>query len=123
MRRSAALLAVLALAAIVTQSASAKLTPVEEKWATSLISVWNEQNLALHVVIQAASANNALVARSTNNRRLEIILNTFVVCGPLIKKAGNPPSSRLAGFREALSSACTHDTAGAHDFAKAVGAV
>jgi hypothetical protein len=104
-------------------AAEAKLTPVETKWAKPMISVWNEQNLALHVVIQAASAKNALVAGTTNNKRLTVILNTFVVCKSLIKKAGSPPSPRLQPFATALGAACTHDTSGATDFAKAVGAV
>ena len=88
-----------------------------------MISVWNQQNLALHVVIQAAAAKNALLYGTANNKRLTIILNTFVVCGSSIKKAGTPPSPRLGPFATALGTACTHNTAGAGDFAKAVGAV
>jgi len=104
-------------------TAEAKLTPVEQTWAKPMISVWNEQNLALHVVVQAASAKNALLAGTTNNKRLTVILNTFVVCNSLIKKAGNPPAPRLQPFATALGTACTHNTTGATDFAKAVGAV
>jgi hypothetical protein len=122
MRRPAALLGVLALACIAASSASAKLTPTEEKWAKPVISVWNEQNTALHLVIQAASATNALQAGSANNKKLTIVLNTFVVCTPLLKKAGAPPSPRLKAFLAALSTACSHDTTGANDFARAVGA-
>jgi hypothetical protein len=122
MRKAAGLLAAVAALGFAT-AAEAKLTPVETRWAKPMISVWNEQNLALHVIIQAASAKNALLAGSTNNKRLTVILNTFVVCNQLIKKAGSPPSPRLQPFATALGSACTHDTAGATDFAKAVGAV
>ena len=106
-----------------TAAAEAKLTAVEQKWATPMISVWNQQNLALHVVLQAATAKNALVYGTANNKKLTIVLNTFVVCGPSIKKAGAPPSPRLAPFATALGSACTHDTTGATDIAKTVGAV
>lgn len=123
MRRLGCLLAVLAVAGLGAQAASAKLTPAEQKWAKPVISVWNEQNLALHVVLQAASAKNALSVGSTNNKKLTTILNTFIVCGPLLKKAGAPPSTRLRRFLTPLTNACTHDTAGANDFAKAVGAV
>jgi hypothetical protein len=122
MRRPAVL--VVAVAALVsTAAAEAKLTPIEQKWAKPMIGVWNQQNLALHVVLQAASAKNALFYGTVNNRRLTVILNTFVVCGSTIKKTGAPPSPRLTPFATALGSACTHDTAGAGDFAKAVGAV
>ncbi len=114
-----AALAALAFAA----AAEAKLTPVEEKWAKPMISVWNQQNLALHVVLQAASAKDALIAGTVNNKRLTVILNTFVVCGAEIKKAGAPPSPRLTSFTTSLKSACTHNTAGAHDFAKSIGAI
>jgi hypothetical protein len=88
-----------------------------------MITVWNQQNIALHVVLQAASAKNALVYSSANNKKLTVVLNTFVVCGPAIKKAGAPPSPRLQTFATALGTACTHDTAGAHAFAKTIGAV
>jgi len=122
MRRLAVLLTAVAALGWAA-SAEARLTPVEQTWAKPMISVWNEQNLALHVIIQAASAKNALIAGSANNKRLTVILNTFVVCGSLIKKAGNPPAPRLQPFATALGTACTHDSAGATDFAKAVGAV
>jgi len=123
MRRPVALLLVAAVAGLAAASADAKLTPVEEKWATPLIQVWNQQNVALHIVLQAAAAKNALVLGTPNNRKLTVILNTFVVCGPSIKKAGNPPSQRLTAFTTALKTACTHNSTGAHDFASAVGAV
>ena len=106
-----------------TAAAEAKLTAVEQKWATPMISVWNQQNLALHVVLQAATAKNALVYGTASNKKLTVILNTFVVCGPSIKKAGAAPSPRLQPFAIGLGTACTHDTAGAKDFAKTVGAV
>jgi hypothetical protein len=123
MRRLGCLLGVIAVAGLAAQAADAKLTPVEQKWAKPVISVWNEQNLALHVVLQAASAKNALVYGSTNNKKLTTILNTFIVCTSLIKKAGKPPSPRIDAFLTPLTSACTHDTKGANDFAKAVGEV
>ena len=123
MRAPVALLLAAFVAALVAATADAKLTPVEQKWATPMIQVWNEQNLALHVVLQAAAAKNALVVGTPNNQKLTTILNTFVVCGPSIKKAGKPPSPRLTAFANALTTACSHDTTGAHDFASAVGAV
>jgi hypothetical protein len=116
-------LAAAALAGSLATAASAKLTPVEQKWAAPMITVWNTQNTLLQSVLQAAGAKNALVYGTVNNRKLTLILNSFVVCGPSIKKAGSPPSSRLSAFTTALSNACTHDTAGANDFAKAVGAI
>ena len=122
MRKLAVVAAAIAALSL-TASAEAKLTPIEQKWAKPMIQVWNQQNLGLHVVLQAAAAKNALVYGTANNKRLTIVLNTFVVCGPSIKKAGGPPSPRLKSFATALGTACTHDTAGAHDFAKAVGAV
>ena len=122
MRKLAVLVAAVA-ACTFAAAAEAKLTAVEQKWAKPMIQVWNQQNLALHVVLQAASAKNALVYGTANNKRLTIILNTFVVCGPSIKKAGAPPSPRLTPFATALGSACTHDTTGATDIAKTVGAV
>jgi hypothetical protein len=122
MRRLAVLVTTLAALGW-TAASEAKLTPVEQKWTKPMVSVWNQQNLALNVVLQAASAKNALIAGTTNNHRLTIILNTFVVCGAEIKKAGAPPSPRLTTFADSLKSACTHNTAGAHDFAKTVGAI
>jgi hypothetical protein len=122
MRRLAVLAAGIA-ALTWTAAAEAKLTAVEQKWAKPMISVWNQQNLALHVVLQAATAKNALVYGTPNNKKLTVVLNTFVVCGPAIKKAGAPPSPRLQPFATALGTACTHDTAGAHDFARTIGAV
>ena len=121
--RSLAVLAAGIAALAWTGVAEAKLTAVEEKWAKPMVTVWNQQNTALHVVLQAASAKNALVYGTPNNTKLTAVLNTFVVCGPAIKKAGPPPSPRLQSFATALGTACTRDTAGAHDFAKTIGAV
>jgi hypothetical protein len=123
MRAPVALLLATFAAALLATTADAKLTPAEQKWATPMIQVWNQQNLALHVVLQAAAAKNALVVGTPNNQKLTTVLNTFVVCGPSIKKAGTPPSPRLTAFASALTTACTHDTTGARDFASAVGAV
>ena len=122
MRKLAVLAAAIA-ALTFTTAADAKLTALEQKWAKPMITVWNQQNLALHVVLQAATAKDALIYGTANNKKLTVILNTFVVCGPEIKKAGTPPSPRLQPFAAALGTACTHDTAGARDFAKTVGAV
>jgi len=122
MRRLAMLTVTLAALAY-TGAADAKLTAVEEKWAKPMIQVWNQQNAALHVVLQAAAAKGALVYGTANNKKLNVILNTFVVCTPELKKAGAPPSPRLSTFASALKTACTHDTAGATAFAKTVGAI
>ncbi|HZO96094.1 MAG TPA: hypothetical protein VFB42_01860 [Gaiellaceae bacterium] len=123
MRRLLAVAAVAAVAGLAAGSARASLTPVEERWAKPLVTVWNQQNAALQLVIKAALAQDALIAGTKANGRLTTILAVFVSCGPAIEKAGQPPSPRLKRFHAALSSACTHDTAGAHDFAQAVGAV
>jgi hypothetical protein len=122
MRRLAVLLTAVAALGYAS-AAEAKLTPIEEKWAKPMIQVWNQQNLALHVVLQAAAAKNALIFGTPANKKLTIILNTFAVCGAEIRKAGAPPSPRLTTFATALGTACTHDTAGANAFAKTVGAV
>ena len=121
--RKLAVLAAGIVALSFAAAADAKLTAVEQRWAQPMITVWNQQNLALHVVLQAATAKNALVYGTPNNKKLTVVLNTFVVCGPAIKKAGPPPSPRLQTFATALGTACMHDTAGARDFAKTVGAV
>jgi hypothetical protein len=64
MRRLVLLSVVVALAGVFTGAADAKLTPVEQKWVTPLISVWNVQNAGLHLVVQQASAKYALIGGS-----------------------------------------------------------
>jgi hypothetical protein len=119
--------AVVALAGTFTGAAGAKLTPVEQKWVTPLVSVWNVQNAGLHLVVQQASAKNALIAGSKpNNLALTKTLAALIACkspADLIKKAGAPPSPRLVPFRDALNATCIHNANGAQDFAKAIGAI
>jgi hypothetical protein len=107
--------------------APAALTPAEQAWVTPLIKVWNLQNAGLHLVLQQAAAKNALIAGAKpDNLRLTTTLAVLVDCKTptdLIRKAGTPPTPRLAGFRDALNAACIHDSNGAQDFAKAIGAV
>ena len=124
MRKLGMVLAVAVLAGLGAGAAQAKLTPAEQKWVTPLIKVWNVQNAGLHLVIGQAAAKNALVAgEKPENYNLTNTLAALINCAAPIKKAGSPPSPRLSVFDEALSSACTHDSAGAHYFAKAIGAV
>jgi hypothetical protein len=121
--RWAALVAV-AAAAVSAGTASAKLTPVEQKWVTPLIQVWNAQNAGLQLVIKTASAKNALVlGEKPENERLAVVIGTLLSCKKpkdQIKLAGNPPSARLKRFVTALNQACVHDQAGAADFTKAI---
>ncbi len=127
MRKPASVLIAAAVCGLFAGSAQARLTPVEEKWATPLITIWNLQNAGLHLVIGQASAKNALVAgEKPHNLALTKTLYALISCKqPIdqIKKAGAPPSPRLVAFRDALNSACIHDANGANDFAKAIGAV
>jgi hypothetical protein len=127
MRKLAPLLIAAVACGLFAGSAQAKLTPSEEKWAKPLIAIWNAQNGGLRVVISQAGANNALVAgERPENLALSRTLFALITCkepADLIKKAGTPPSPRLTAFRDALNAACIHDGNGAHDFAKAVGAV
>jgi len=126
-RKPASVVLVAAVCGLFAASAQAKLTPVEQKWATPLITIWNVQNAGLHLVLQQAAAKNALVAgEKPHNLALTKTLYALISCKQptdLIKKAGSPPSPRLGAFRNALDSACLHDANGANDFAKAVGAV
>jgi hypothetical protein len=127
MRKPAALAAAILLAGLASGTAQAKLTPVEQKWATPLVSVWNVQNAGLHLVLQQATAKNALIAGSKpNNLVLTKTLVALVSCKAptdAIEKAGAPPSSRLTAFRDALNATCIHDANGAEDFARAIGAI
>jgi hypothetical protein len=127
MRRPSLILLGAVLCGLFAGAAQAKLTPAEEKWAKPLITIWNVQNARLRVVIGQATANNALVAgEKPENLALSKTLLALITCKQpvdLIKKAGPPPSPRLTSFRDALNTACIHDANGAHDFAKAVGAI
>ena len=127
MRRLVLAALVVALAAVLAGAADAKLTPVEQKWVTPLVSVWNVQNAGLHLVVQQASAKNALIAGSKpNNLALTKTLAALISCKTptdAIRKAGSPPSPRLVTFRDALNATCIHDANGAQDFAKAIGAI
>jgi hypothetical protein len=127
MRKPAALAAAVLLAGLAAGAAQAKLTPVEQKWTTPLVSVWNVQNAGLHLVLHQATAKNALIAGSKpNNLALTKTLVALVSCKAptdAIRKAGAPPSSRLTVFRDALNATCIHDANGAQDFARAIGAI
>ena len=126
MRFSWAIVVGAVVAAVFASTASAKLTPAEQKWAAPLVSTWNLQNAGLHLVLAQASQNGALIAgQKPNNLALTKTLVALAACQSTkaITKAGKPPTARLANFRDALNAACIHDSNGAHDFAKAVGAV
>jgi hypothetical protein len=114
------------VAAVFAGTASAKLTAVEQKWASPLIQAWNLQNAGLHLVLAQASKKGALVAgEKPDNLNLTRILVVLASCqtGKVIAKAGKPPTARMARFGNALNAACIHDANGANDFAKAIGAV
>jgi len=121
------LLAVAALSGLAASEASAKLTPVEQKWVKPLLKTWNVQNAALLNVIAQASATNALVAgEKPQNQKLTLTLAALVSCvSPknVVKAAGTPPSPRLKPFATALAAGCADDFYGANYFAKAIGAV
>jgi hypothetical protein len=127
MRALSALVLAVVLAGLAAGTASAKLTPAEQKWVTPLLRVWEKQNAGLNLVLKAATVNNSagMVPGTTENRNLVTILAALIDCKEptdRIKKAGTPASPRLTPFRDALNSACIHDANGAHDFAKAIAA-
>ncbi len=127
MRRLSLVLIAAALCGLFAATAQAKLTPLEQKWAAPLISIWNVQNAGLHLVIGQAAAKNALIAgEKPQNLALTTTLYALIGCKAptdLIAKAGTPPSPRLTAFRDALNAACAANSNGANDFAKAIGAV
>ena len=127
MRKLGLVLVALLLAGTFAARAQAKLTPIEVKWATPLIGIWNVQNAGLHLVLPQAAAKNALVAgEKPQNLALTKTLAALLDCTTptdRIAKAGTPPSPRLVPFKDALNAACIHDANGANDFAKAIGAV
>src|SRR3954470_21761169 len=125
MRTFAAVLAVAALAAFAgatTASARAtKLTPAESKWAAGVVKLLNGVNHGLQVVITQATATDALVVGSKNNRTLNSTLALFIECNKNLKKAGTPPP-RLAKFAASMKSACTQVNSGAHQIAQGIAA-
>ncbi len=119
-----ALLALDAAAATAATARAAKLSPAEQKWVTPQIKTWNIMNAELHVVIAEETAKNALVAGTgKNNNALTQTLVVFANCTAAVKKAGKLPSTRLSAFLAALTSSCSHLGTGAHQVAKAIGAV
>src|SRR5579872_7024183 len=110
MRKLVLVLVSVVLAGTVAARAQARLTPIEVKWATPLISVWNVQNAGLHLVLPQAAAKNALVAgEKPENLALTKTLAALLNCKvpkDLILKAGTPPSPRLVPFKDALNAAC-----------------
>lgn len=121
----AAFVALSALAAAEAAPArSEKLTASEQKWVTPLISVWNDVNLNLHIIQGELRATNALVPGSgKNNTILTATLNVLVSCPDRVKKAGTPPSTRLVAFQTSMKAMCGYMAIGAHDIAKAIGAL
>ncbi len=114
-------------AVLLVPAAGAVLTPSEQKWVGPLVKVWNIQNQGLRVVVSQAAAKNALIAgEKPQNLTLTNTLAAIANCkvpADLIRRAGKPPTTRLAVFRDSLNSACIHDLNGANDFAKAIGAI
>ena len=99
-----------------------KLTPAEAKWATPVVKLWNTLNAGLLVVVSQATAKDALFVGTKTNQKLTLTLATFVTCSKALKTPGAAPA-RLAKFGGSMKSACTNLEAGAHDFAKAIGAI
>jgi hypothetical protein len=119
--------AVAALGAGTASPRTAKLSQKEQAWVAPLLKVFSIQNAGLHLVVGQAAAKNALVAgEKPQNLALTNTLAALISCKvpkDVLKQAGPPPTARLLTFRNALNSACIHDLNGAHDFAKAIGAV
>jgi hypothetical protein len=128
MRLAAAMFAAAALAAFATgaasasPAASAKLTPAEQKWAKPVVGLWNIMNTGLQNVVPAATAKNALVLGSANNKKLVTLLVTFALCPETLTKAGKPPT-RLARIATTMSTACARLDAGSKTFGKALTAI
>ena len=128
MRGTRGLLVASVLAAVLlAPPAGAVLTPAEQHWLSPLLTIWNVQNDHLKVVVAEAEAKDALiVGERPANETLTSTLVALASCEQptdLIRRAGPPPSARLAGFRSDLGAACVDDLDGANDFAKAIGAV
>jgi hypothetical protein len=102
---------------------SQKLTPLEQKWVTPMITVWNAMNAGLHLFYKQATAKDALIPGSANNLPLTKTLAVFIECSPVVKKLGAPPSPRLQPFADSLAKSCVHLGNGAHDLAKGIGAL
>jgi hypothetical protein len=101
-----------------------RLSKSEQKWATPMITLWNDVNLNLHVVLAEEAAKNALIAGSgKNNTLLTKTLIVFANCSAEVKNAGKPPSTRIVPFADAMTGMCGHIVSGAHAVAKAIGAV
>jgi hypothetical protein len=109
-------------AATAAPSATTKLSPAETKYATPAVKLWNALNAGLLVVVTQATAKDALFIGTKNNGKLTATLAVFITCNSALKKAGTPPP-RLTTFSASLKRACTDLEAGAHDFAKSIGAI
>ena len=131
MRGSAAILGTAALIAatlaVSTAGAaparSAKLSLSEQRWARPMIAVWNGANRNLHLVLPEAAAKNAFIPGSRDNALLTASLAVFASCSGQVKQAGRPPSARLTAFAASMKRMCAHLGTGAHQMAKAIGAV
>jgi hypothetical protein len=117
----ACLLAV--VAGVATGPASAKLSPVEQRWVTPVIELYNLEVTALghvqayeHIVIKDDGAGSALNALKTT-------LAVFATCPVAMKDVGAPPSVRLELFDHDMVVSCQHLNSGAEDIAHAVGEV
>lgn len=115
---------VLALAAFAAAGAQARLSPVEQRWVTPLLKVYNVEAAGLSVVQDEERASDALVAGSgRNNTLLTETLAAFVGCSAAVKAAGAPPSLRLQPFASDLAQSCAHLGAGGNDVGKAIGQI
>jgi hypothetical protein len=125
------LLATLAVSALAVLGASvagsapakaAKLTPAEQKWATPVVGLWNVMNTGLLNIVKQASAQNALILGTKQNKPLVATLLTFALCPETLAKAGSPPP-RMAKIATTMKTACTRLDSGSRAFGQALTAI
>jgi len=114
--------AIAAFAAGAATSASAKLSPAEQKWAKPAVDLWNVENAGLLAVYKQATAKNALVVGTKTNLVLSKTLANFVQCPVVLKKLGTVPA-RLKAASASMTTGCTRLSSGAHDVAKGIGQI
>lgn len=110
--------------ALFAGTASAKLSPAEQKWIHPLLTLFNAVDANLRVVIKEELAPDALVGQSGKNfATLNATLVVFANCPSAVSAAGSPPTTRLEPFDADMKSACAHIQAGALDVGHAIGEV
>ena len=110
--------------ALFAATASAKLTPREQKWVQPLVKLFNTVDADLRVVGKQELAPDALIGQSGKN--FVTLSKTLVVladCPHAVSAAGSPPTTRLDSFDAAAKNACVYIEAGALDVAHAIGEI